>query len=207
MDGLAELAVDGVQPLWLAEAYGVPLRRAYRGVALLPPTGHWGRSRVRVPYAAWSREEASLAPRYLRHAMVLAVARWALGALAGEWEALAVYARRSWLRSRGWARREGERLKGVPRPDGEWWGDGALWAPWAVEVDAATMRHERILSRWEAWAGLYWGVIWVVLSPGRGESVAALAEEWLADAPGRKPYWRILWLKAWWEGDGYEWVR
>lgn len=207
MDALAHLAADGVMPVWLAHVYGVPLHLGYRGTAVVAPTAH-ARTQVRVPYVAWSRAEAALGPRALRHGLALSVARLNLMALPSEWEALAVRSSRRTPRGKEWARkmaREGY-LKGVPRPDGEWWPPSIYRDPLAVEIDTGKLDPWRVWERWDKWR-IYSGVIWVVLSPHRAEVVGELMDRWLQDRPGLRGRWRVLWLKAWWEGNAYVWVR
>lgn len=207
MEALPHLAADGVMPLWLAHHYGVPLRFGYRGTRDLLPTVH-SRRAVRVPYVAWSQAEASLGSRALRHGLALSVARLVLGGEPSEWESLAVRSGRRTPKGKEWARRKGRDgyLKGVPRPDGEWWAPGVYGDPLAVEVDTGKLPLWDVRERWKKWR-LYSGVVWVVLSPHRAEAVGRLLDDWLRDKPGYVGRWRVLWLKAWWEGGEYAWVR
>lgn len=212
-EALAHLAADGVLPLWAARAYGVPLRAGHRGVALLAPTVY-SRTRVRVPYLAWSGEEASLGPRALRHGLALAAVRFALGADPGRWDSLAVRAQRRTPEGRAWFRElakeaalRGERpLEGVPRPDGEWWEPAAWYRPWAVEVDTGKAPLHQVRARLDAWKRVYAGVLWAVLSPHRAREVGGLVEAWLEEWPGFQGQVRVLWMKVWWEGGAHEWV-
>jgi len=220
VEGLVHLACDGVMPAWLAREYGVPLRSAHRRVVHLPPTAR-SRRAVRLEVVGWSREEAGLGPRALRHALATAVARYRLGARPDLWDSLAVRSSRRSVRGREWAQRMGRRgeLAGVPRPDAEVWDVEALtrvlpmvrsaWgdlpylhAPVAVEVDAVRLPLERIVARWEAWEGVYSGVLWVALSEARARTVQALMSEWLADRPGLRPWWAVWSLGRWWDGEG-----
>lgn len=203
MEGLVHLACDGVMPAWLAREYGVPLRSAHRRVVHLPPTAR-SRRAVRLEVVGWSREEAGLGPRALRHGLMTAVARRVLAAPPDAWDSLAVRSSRRSSRGRAWARRLGRegRLKGVPRPDAEWWREDWASDPWAVEVDTGRLPVERMASRLLRWSEVYAGSVWLTPSEARAHALASAFQAVVA-----RRYWawpiRVLYLPRWWESGEF----
>jgi hypothetical protein len=196
MGALVQLACDGVQPLWLARLYGVPLGSAHRSTRRLEG--------LSVPFVAWSKGEAALHPRHLRHALGVAVLRRLLEAPPEAWDSLAVRSGRRSLRGRAWAR--GLALSGRRihfRPDAEWW--RLPGRPVAVELDLATIRLSRVRERLERWSGVYDGVVWVVASERRGASVVDLYRASVRERQGIDPppgAWLSVWLLRGWETGG-----
>jgi len=206
MGPLVQLACDGVQPLWLARLYGVPLRAAYRSALRLEGAS--------VPFVAWSRSEAALHPRHLRHALGVAVLRRLLDVPPEAWDSLAVRLGRRSLRGRSWARTlvrdsSSSRRPSLPRPDAEWW--RGYGRPVAVELDLATIRLSRVRERLERWSGVYDGVVWVVASERRASSVVALYRALVRARQGIEPppgAWLSVWLLRGWEiGGDVVWKR
>ncbi|MEN2983032.1 MAG: hypothetical protein ABDH20_11165 [Thermus sp.] len=199
MRALPQLACDRVMPLWVARAYGLPPGLGVVRWTWLGATARAERRR-RVWWLAWSPAEASLPPHIVRHGLVLSVARYLLGVEPGAWDTLAVRevrqgaARRS-IRGREWARRDREWLRGVSRPDSEWW-RSPYPPPTAVEVDAGKVPLDLYRSRVRGWLRVYDSLLVLVLSRARGEAWLKLLPDLLVD----RPYFRLeVWLlEGWW---------
>jgi hypothetical protein len=199
-DWAPHLAADGVEPAWLAREYGHPGPARYSWLAPYPGAPR----KVRVWWVAWSRQVNWL-PHNLRHALITAVARKALGASPEGWDNLVVWDSRRTPRGRRWARDNRDyirwirRERGGARPDAEWWPEGSF-NPWAVEIDAGRWDPAQLAQRAKAWLGLYDGQVWVVLSPHR----ALVLGEWLLTAGVAHKRVRLLVVRNWWEGLDYE---
>lgn len=200
---LVHLACDGVVPVWLAREYGVPPRVGILRYLWLHPTARAVR-KVQVYYLAWSPGEAALGSRALRHGLMTAVARRVLAAPPDAWDSLAVRSSRRSSRGRAWARRLGRegRLKGVPRPDAEWWREDWASDPWAVEVDTGRLPVERMASRLLRWSEVYAGSVWLTPSEARAHALASAFQAVVA-----RRYWawpiRVLYLPRWWESGEF----
>ena len=196
-DWLPHLAADAVVPAWLAREYGYSGPARYTWLAPAP-----GASRkVQVWWVSWLPvERVKWLPHNLRHALITAVARKALGASPEGWDNLVVWDSRRTPRGRRWARDNRDsirwaRERGGARPDAEWWPPDSR-GPWAVEIDAGRWDPALLARRAEAWRGLYEGQVWVVLSFRR----ASVLGEWLLRAGvAHKPV-KLLVLRDWWEG-------
>ena len=201
MEALVHLACDGVMPLWLARVYGLPRGAGLVRYTWLHPTAR-SRGKVQVYWVAWSEAEASLGPRAIRHGLITAVARYALRQSPEVWDSLAVRSSRRTLRGREWARRLGRegRLKGVPRPDAEFW--PGRHAPAALEVDTGRLPVERMASRLLRWSEVYAGSVWLTPSEARAHAMASAFQAVVA-----RRYWawpiRVLYLPRWWESGEF----
>jgi hypothetical protein len=197
VEALVHLACDGVMPLWLARVYGLPRGAGLVRYTWLHPTAR-SRGKVQVYWVAWSEAEASLGPRAIRHGLITAVARHALGIAPDAWDSLAVRSSRRSVRGREWASRMARdgRLAGVPRPDAEVWTGG--YSPVALEVDTGRLPVERMAYRFLRWSALYSGSVWVAPSEARAR---ALAEAFRSLVEPRKWTWpvQVLLLPSWWE--------
>lgn len=203
MEALVHLACDGVMPLWLAQVYGLSRGAGLVRYTWLHPTAR-SRRKVRVYLVAWATKEASLGPRAIRHGLMTAVARRVLAASPDAWDSLAVRSSRRSSRGRAWARRLGRegRLRGVPRPDAEWWREDWASDPWAVEVDTGRLPVERMASRLLRWSEVYAGSVWLTPSEARAYD---LASTFLAVVASRDWAWpiRVLYLPRWWESGEF----
>jgi hypothetical protein len=195
-DWAPHLAADGVEPAWLAREYG------YRGPAryswLAPYPG--APRKARIWWVSWPVEGVKWLPHNLRHALITAVARKALGASPEGWDNLVVWDSRRTPRGRRWARDHRDQIRwarerGGARPDAEWWLPDSR-GPWAVEVDTGRWDPTVLARRALAWLGLYEGQVWVVLSPHR----ASVLGEWLLKVGVARKAVRLLVLRDWWEG-------
>jgi hypothetical protein len=195
-DWMPHLAADGVEPAWLARGYGYSGPARYTWLAPYP-----GASRkVRIWWVSWPVKGVTWLPHNLRHALITAVARKALGASPEGWDNLVVWDSRRTPRGRQWARQNRDfirwaRERGGARPDAEWWLPDSR-GPWAVEVDAGRWDPTVLARRALAWLGLYEGQVWVVLSPHR----ASVLGEWLLKVGVARKAVRLLVLRDWWEG-------
>jgi hypothetical protein len=195
-DWMPHLAADGVEPAWLAREYGHRGPARYSWLAPYP-----GASRkVRVWWVAWPVKGVTWLPHNLRHALITAVARKALGASPEGWDNLVVWDSRRTPRGRRWARDHRDQIRwvrerGGARPDAEWWPEGSR-GPWAVEVDTGRWDPTVLARRADAWLGLYEGQVWVVLSPHRA---SVLGGRLLEVGIPRRPV-RLLVVRNWWEG-------
>jgi hypothetical protein len=195
-DWMSHLAADGVEPAWLARGYGYSGPARYTWLAPYP-----GASRkVRVWWVAWPVKGVTWLPHNLRHALITAVARKALGASPEGWDNLVVWDSRRTPRGRRWAQDNRDyirwaRERGGARPDAEWWPPDSR-GPWAVEVDTGRWDPTVLARRALAWLGLYEGQVWVVLSPHR----ASVLGEWLLKVGVARKAVRLLVLRDWWEG-------
>jgi hypothetical protein len=196
IDWAPHLAADGVEPAWLAREYGYSGRARYTWLAPYP-----GASRkVRVWWVAWPVKGVTWLPHNLRHALITAVARKALGASPEGWDNLVAWEARRTPRGRRWAQDNRDyirwvRERGGARPDAEWWPEGSR-GPWAVEVDTGRWDPTVLARRALAWLGLYEGQVWVVLSPHRA---SVLGGRLLEVGIPRRPV-RLLVVRNWWEG-------
>ncbi len=199
-DWMPHLAADGVEPAWLARGYGYSGPARYTWLAPYP-----GASRkVRIWWVAWPVKGVTWLPHNLRHALITAVARKALGASPGAWDNLVVWDSRRTPRGRRWARDHRDQIRwarerGGARPDAEWWPPDSR-GPWAVEVDTGRWDPAQLARRALAWLGLYEGQVWVVLSPHRASVLGGRLLE--AGVPRRLV--RFLVLRNWWEKLDYE---
>jgi hypothetical protein len=139
-------------------------------------------------------------PHNLRHALITAVARKALGASPEGWDNLVVWDSRRTPRGRRWARDHRDQIRwarerGGARPDAEWWPPDSR-GPWAVEVDTGRWDPAQLAKRGLAWLGLYEGQVWVVLSSHRA---SVLGGRLLEVGIPRRPV-RLLVVRNWWEG-------
>jgi hypothetical protein len=195
-DWMPHLAADGVAPAWLAREYGYSGRARYTWLAPYP-----GASRkVRVWWVAWPVKGVTWLPHNLRHALITAVARKALGASPEGWDNLVVWDSRRTPRGRRWARDHRDQIRwarerGGARPDAEWWPPDSR-GPWAVEVDTGRWDPAQLAKRGLAWLGLYEGQVWVVLSSHRA---SVLGGRLLEVGIPRRPV-RLLVVRNWWEG-------
>jgi hypothetical protein len=199
-DWMPHLAADGVEPAWLAREYGYAGRARYSWLAPYP-----GASRkVRVWWVSWPVEGVKWLPHNLRHALITAVARRALGARPDAWDNLVAWEARRTPRGRRWARDHRDQIRwargrGGARPDAEWWPPDSR-GPWAVEVDTGRWDPAQLARRADAWLGLYEGQVWVLLSPHR----ASVLGEWFLKAGVPRRLVRFLVLRDWWEKLDYE---
>jgi hypothetical protein len=195
-DWAPHLAADGVEPAWLAREYGYRGPARYSWLAPYP-----GASRkVQVWWVAWPVKGVTWLPHNLRHALIAAVARKALGASPEGWDNLVVWDSRRTPRGRRWARDHRDQIRwarerGGARPDAEWWPPDSR-GPWAVEVDTGRWDPAQLARRADAWLGLYEGQVWVVLSSHR----ASVLGEWLLKVGVARKAVRLLVLRDWWEG-------
>ena len=211
--GDAELACDGVMPVWVAEARGIPLNRGYQRTLSLAPTAH-SRLTYRVPLVGWSQPDVEprmkkpgkgqpgplpedrerYIRRMLRHGAITAVVRWYMQIGPGVWDSLAVRSSRRLIRGRMWAKEHFEQVRGVARPDAEWWyRDNRFASPFAIEIDTSSQVVELMGERIQKWVRLYAGVRWVVLSDARAKSIYEL---------GLGPKVEVYVLSRWWEPGG-----
>ncbi len=199
-DWMPHLAADGVEPAWLARGYGYRGRARYSWLAPYP-----GASRkVRVWWVSWPVEGVKWLPHNLRHALITAVARKALGASPDAWDNLVAWEARRTPRGRRWARDHRDQIRwargrGGVRPDAEWWPPDSR-GPWAVEVDTGRWDPAQLARRADAWLGLYEGQVWVLLSPHR----ASVLGEWFLKTGVPRRLVRFLVLRNWWEKLDYE---
>ena len=200
-DWMPHLAADAVAPTWLAREYGYSGSARYSWLAPYPGAPR----KVRVWWVAWS--EVNWMPHNLRHALITAVARKALGASPDGWDNLVAWEARRTPRGRRWARQNRDYIRwvrretGGARPDAEWWPEGS-YSPWAVEVDTGRWDPAQLARRADAWLGLYAGQVWVVLSSHR----ASVLGEWLirAEVTHKPKPLRLLVVRNWWERLEYE---
>ena len=196
-DWAPHLAADGVAPAWLAREYGHPGPARYSWLVPYPGAPR----KVQVWWVSWLPvERVAWLPHNLRHALITAVARKALGASPEGWDNLVVWDSRRTPRGRRWARDNRDsirwaRERGGARPDAEWWREGSR-GPWAVEVDTGRWDPTVLARRAHAWLGLYEGQVWVTLSPHRA---SVLGGRLLEVGILRKPV-RLLVVRNWWEG-------
>lgn len=214
---LPELACDRVMPLWVARARGLDPTLGIRRFTWVGATGRAER-RIRVWWLAYSPADVALPPHVLRHGLILAVARYYLGADPGEWDALAVRevrqgASRRTIRGREWARDRVRLGHGLPpRPDAEWWRprwEGGMWwrgsRPWAVEVDTGKLPFpERYADRVHRWMVDYQGLVVVSPSPARARAWREWLEAMTLRYPGWAGEWEVYSVDRWWE-EGAVW--
>ncbi|MCS6867795.1 hypothetical protein [Thermus sp.] len=201
---LPQLACDRMMPMWVARAYGLPPGLGVVRWSWLTATAR-GKKRHQVWWVGWSLAEASLPPRVVRHGLLLSVARYLLGVEPGIWDALAVREvrqgatrRTEW--GREWVKREWRSLRGVSRPDAEWWRSGGPpWPPTAVEVDTGKIPMDLYRARVETWRPVYPAFLVVTTSRSRAESW----REMLSQMPDFRdllvrPTAAVVALAGWW---------
>lgn len=218
VDGLPELACDRVMPVWVAEARGLDTRLGVRRFSWLASTGKAGR-RLRVWWLAYSEADTAFPPHVVRHALLLSVARFFLGASAGEWDALVVREVRKGVnrrthRGKEWFRRQAQGGgKLPPRPDGEWWRlryhpDVGLSLyghhPWAVEIDTGKLSFSWYTRRVHGWMVGYAGLVVVTPSPDRAQRWREWFDHALLDYPGWAGRAEVYLVRNWWT-EGAVW--
>lgn len=188
--GLPHLAADGLMPLWLAAEYGIPPRVGVVRFSWLQATAGAERKR-RIYWLGWGPECLGWGPRLVRHGLLCAVGRSYLGVAPGDWDSLAIWAKRRLPRGHRWVANNRAALRRIPRPDAEWWQGG--WSPVAVEVDTGKRGFdgpEGLRARVERWAGVYAGVVFLTPSEARAEALV-----WVF----RDRHVRVVLLPRWWE--------
>lgn len=206
LSGLVELAADRVMPLWVAQRRGLTVRLGILRWSWLYPSST-STHRYRVPWLAYSEADTVFPPHVLRHALILSVARYYLGAAPDEWDSLVVRevrhgATRRSIRGREWARHT-LRDRRVSRPDAEYW--TGLSSPYAVEVDTAKIPMTVYLSRVKDWIHVYMGVVIVTPSPTRARQWRQWFSLMEVAYPGWKGAWSVYWVE-WWKEEAV-WMR